>query len=289
VTTPLKILTWNIWMMPKIAHSPKNEARADAIATELLARDFDILCLEKAFDPSARNVLAHRLGERYPYRYGPINQPPTLSLEISGGVWVLSRVPLQPVHTIQFRDDAGWEHFSRKGAILLHGDWQGDGFQLIATHLQGENAIDSNHQAIRDKQIAQIANELIAQHADRDLPLFLCGDFNTERRDRKDPFAESKSYLRMLELFGAVNGEEQRGTLEDRRAHNDLAEYDSGRVAELDYILLHTAGKPIEGNWSLEIMRHQGWDGPHGRRDLSYRFAVGATFTFGRPRSAARS
>lgn len=283
MTAPLKILTWNIWMMPPaVLQSPKNEARAAAIASELLARDYDILCLEKAFDSGARDVLEHRLGARYPHRYGPINDhggllPP----KINGGVWVLSRIPLTAVHTIEFRDHAGVESFSRKGAILLRGEWQGHAFQLIATHLQGESSIDSNHQAIRDRQISQIGDDLIAPHVATTVPLFLCGDFNTERRDRKDPFADAPSFARMLALFQAVNGEEQRLTLEDKRVHNDLAEYDSGHVAELDYILLRRNGKPITGAWERVVMRHQGWDGPHGRHDLSYRFAVGASFTFG--------
>jgi endonuclease/exonuclease/phosphatase family metal-dependent hydrolase len=283
MATPLEILTWNIWMMPPaVLQSPKNEARAAAIATELLARDYDILCLEKAFDSGARVVLEQQLGARYPHRYGPINDhggilPP----KINGGVWVLSKVPLTPVHTIEFHEHAGAESFSRKGAILLRGAWEGHAFQLIATHLQGETAIDSNHQKIRDHQISQISDELIAPHVDPKVPLFLCGDFNTERRDRKDPFAESPSYTRMLALLQAVNGEETRLTLEDKRVHNDLAEYDSGRVAELDYILLRRNGHPISASWERVVMRHQGWDGPKGRRDLSYRFAVSATFTFG--------
>lgn len=84
----------------------------------------------------------------------------------------------------------------------------------------------------------------------------------------------------MLSLFGAVNGEEQRVTLDDRRVHNDLANYDTGRVAELDYILLRSAGHSITGNWDTVVLRHRGWEGPKGRRDLSYRYAVCARFRF---------
>jgi endonuclease/exonuclease/phosphatase family metal-dependent hydrolase len=280
MSQPLKILTWNIWMMPPIVHeSPSNDARAEAIAAELLARDFDILCLEKAFDGGARDVLRHKLAQRYPYRYGPINRV-GLDLTLNGGVWVLSRVQLAPVQEIEFRDASGIERLSRKGAILLRGSWQGRPFQLIATHLQGEEGPGYKNQGIRDKQIDQIAKELIAQHADPALPLFICGDFNTERRDRIDPFAESPSYLRMLKLFGAVNGDQQRVTLDDHRVHNDLANYDTGRIAELDYILLRQAGHAITGTWQELIMRRRGWDGPNGRQDLSYRYAVVAHFEF---------
>jgi endonuclease/exonuclease/phosphatase family metal-dependent hydrolase len=280
IPLPLKILTWNIWLMPRwLSASPKNLARAAAIADELLARDYDIVCLEKVFDDGARTALTKTLGARYPHRYGPLNRSGS-PLKINGGVWVLSRTPLTWVHEIQFRDSNLTEGFSRKGAMLLRGSWQGQPFQLIATHLQGEEGPRDEHQPIRDKQMAQIARELIAGHADRSQPLFVCGDFGTQRRDRIDPFAESASYLRMLATFAAVNGQEQRVTLDDRRVHNDLANYDTGRVAELDYILLHCAGHAIAGTWQAVVMRHPGWDGPHGRRDLSYRYAVGASFVF---------
>jgi hypothetical protein len=280
VTNPLDILTWNIWMMPRWLHaSPKNLERAAAIAAELSARDYDILCLEKVYDDGAREVLTKALRARYPYGYGPLNRTGS-PLKIHGGVWVLSRTPLTFVHEIQFRDSSLVEGFSRKGAMLLRGSWESHPFQLIATHLQGEAGPRDENQPIRDKQLTQIARELIATHADPSQPLFICGDLGTQRRDRIDPFAESPSYGRLLSTLAAVNGPEQRVTLDDHRVHNDLANYDTGRVAELDYILLHCAGHAITGTWREVVMRHPGWDGPHGRRDLSYRYAVGASFVF---------
>jgi hypothetical protein len=84
----------------------------------------------------------------------------------------------------------------------------------------------------------------------------------------------------MLTTFAAVNGPEERITLDDHRVHNDLANDDSGRQAELDYILVHDPWNRVRGHWDRIIFRNQTWDGPHGRRDLSYRYAVGATFTF---------
>ena len=273
----LTILTWNIWMMPSwTGSSPRNELRAGAIADQLARQEVDILVLIKAFDGSAREVLAKKLGARFPHRYGPLNDVGS-PLKINGGVWVLSRFPLRFVRQIQFRDAAFVEGFSRKGAALFHGEVEGQGFQLIGTHLQGEEGPIEQHQAIRDQQISQLA-ELMAGSVDPSLPLFLCGDFNTQRRDRTDPFVESPSYKRMLRLFGAENSPEFLVTLDDRRVHNDLAEYDTGRVAELDYILLRRAGHAITGKWRDLMMRQQGWDGPAGRKDLSYRYAVVATF-----------
>lgn len=265
-------------MMPSWTKtSPKNDQRASAVGDRLAKQDVDILVLVKAFDGSAREVLAKKLGARFPYRYGPLNDVGS-PLKINGGVWVLSRFPLRFVRQIQFHDAGLVEGFSRKGAALFHGEIEGRGFQLIGTHLQGEEGPKEQNQPIRDKQIAQIARELIAGSSDPKLPLFICGDLNTQRRDRTDPFIESPSYKRMLATFEAENSPEFLVTLDDRRVHNDLADYDTGRVAELDYILLRRAGQSITGSWRDLILRQQGWDGPTGRRDLSYRYAVTATF-----------
>src|SRR5262249_19927258 len=97
----LTLLTWNIFMMPSwTCESPTNDERAAAIAKELLDRDFDILCFQKAFDGSARGVLERALAVRYPYRFGPANN--SFSLRINSGVWVLSRLPLTDYQQIQF-------------------------------------------------------------------------------------------------------------------------------------------------------------------------------------------
>lgn len=274
----LKILTWNIWMMPSWLHlSPNNDARARAIAEELSKLDFDIIVFEKAFDGSARQILRDGL-KKYPHAYGPLNDHP---IKLNGGVYVLSRLPLTFVHEIEYRDYVLIpEGLSRKGAMLLSG-YTDDGkpFEIIGTHLQGESGAGNEHQAVRDKQIAQLASELVSK-SDPKIPLFICGDFNTQRRDPSNPAVESPSYLRILQLFHAVNGHADRVTLDDS-SDNDLAEYNKGRKAELDYILVRPGEKALQGIWEVVHITHPGWEGPNGhKRDLSYRFGVCGQFEF---------
>src|SRR6266705_1562279 len=127
----LKLLTWNVWMMPPITdQSPRNTRRAKAITQEILERDFDILCLEKVFDSAGREILKRQLGHRYPFQYGPLN--PGCLLKVNSGVLVLSRIPLVEEKHIEFRDCAGIECLSRKGAILLLGEFRGHRFRVIA-------------------------------------------------------------------------------------------------------------------------------------------------------------
>ena len=281
-TATLKVLTWNIWMMPTwVFQSPHNAERAAAIGAALAKLDIDILCLEKAFDGGARDVIGSALAGCHPYRYGPANDQ-GVSLKIGSGVWVLSRIPLSDYHEIQFNESAGIESFSRKGAIMLSGAAGANKFQIVATHLQGDDgpSYRPDYQLIRNHQMAQIASDLVAPRADRTAPLLVCGDFCTPRQDDDNPFSESEGYRTMLATFGAENGPDSRVTLDDSRVHNDLAIDNSGRAAELDYILLRRNDRAMTAEWSRVVLQSRGWDGPDGRQDLSYRYAVSATIAF---------
>lgn len=260
-------------MMPAWTNeSPHNANRARAIGEELAKLDFDILVLVKAFDATARRGLREKLSALYPHRYGPLNFNGSI-FKINGGVYVLSRVPLKVVKEIQWRDSKGAESWSRKGAMLLRGAIDGRDFQLIGLHMQGESEPGDHNQGIRDKQIAQLADQLVTTTAAQDVPLFICGDFNTQRRRATDPFDESPAYLAMLKRLGATNGPDFRVTLDDRRAHNDLAADNTGRIAELDYVLVRANGHAVTGKWHALELRRSGWDSK-GRVDLSYRYGV---------------
>jgi hypothetical protein len=278
----LKILTWNMWMMPWFTfQSPHNKARAAAIAAELLQQDFDILCLEKSFDGGARSVLTKALSARYPYRYGPANSG--FSLKINSGVWILSRFALSNYHEIQFRECAGIECFSRKGAIMLTGQFEGHRFHIIATHLTGESGSvwTPERQQIRDREMLQIRDELVRRYAEPGVPIFFCGDFDTPRMDKSSPPKESDGYHYMLDTFGRPrNHAESFVTLDDSRARNDLAMTNTGRTDELDYVLVRPNEATLETEWSRLILRRGGWDGSRGRQNLSYRYAVAASIEF---------
>ena len=276
----LKIMTWNVFMMPPWTfQSPSNPARARAIARELSKLDYDIVCFEKAFDPKARQIFRELLGSRYPHRYGPANGDSWFKL--SSGVYVFSRLPLTGYREIEFDESTGVESFSAKGAMLLGGNVEGHAFQLIATHLQGDDSprYEPSHQKIRNRQMDQIKRELVDRYVRPDAVLLLAGDFCTPRQDPNDPFVESSGYRHLVGTFSAINGDAERITLDDNRVRNDMATDNAGRVAELDYVLLRPNGHLVQGEWERHVIRHP-WEGPNRRTDLSYRYAVGATFNF---------
>jgi endonuclease/exonuclease/phosphatase family metal-dependent hydrolase len=266
----LGILTWNVFMMPPISfQSPSNQRRAAAIAEELAKLDYDILCLEKVFDACAQETLEGALAQRYPHRFGPANDG--FSIKSNSGVMVFSRIPLSGYREIEFDDKVDVERLARKGAIMLSGTFAEHPFVLVATHLQGDDAPNyrPEHQKVRDRQLLQIA-ELIEAHGDPNATLFFCGDLSTPRG--------SPSYQRLLRLLDLENGPASRITLHDDLSVNDMARDDTKRQAELDYVLVRPK-VPLKGRWMRHVIRHEGWD-DSGRKDLAYRYAVGATFTF---------
>jgi endonuclease/exonuclease/phosphatase family metal-dependent hydrolase len=270
----LTILTWNIFMMPGWIHeSPGNLERARAMVLELHASGADILVLEKAFDSGARDVLQKGLADRYPYAYGPVNSTGFL-LKLNGGVLVLSSLPLDGYREIQFHDATDVEVFSRKGAMLLSGVKDGRRFQLVATHLQGDEKDIERSREVRKLQIDQIEADLVAKYADPGVPLFFAGDFCLPRWEGDEGAPESADYRLMLEMLAARNGPGRRITLDDSPG-NDLASDKTGRIAELDYVLVRDNGHPVRGEWRRHVFRHR-WSPAH--QDLSYRYAVSATF-----------
>jgi endonuclease/exonuclease/phosphatase family metal-dependent hydrolase len=278
----VKLLTWNIWMMPVWTfQSPSNKSRAAAIADVLSRQDVDIICLEKAFDSGARKVIAQRLRAQYPYIFGPANNG-FFSIRINSGVWVLSRIPLTGYHAIKFKKSPNLvEWFSRKGAMSLTGTVDGKTFVLIATHLAGEETpyFTVSHQKVRDAQVQQIVDELLRPLPAVGVPVLIAGDLATPRYTQGASSEQTQAYMDTLRRLEARNGPEYRITLDDDQKVNTLAENNTGRTDELDYILLRDNGATIDGGWERRIFRKDGWDSKLNRPDLSYRYAVIATLT----------
>jgi endonuclease/exonuclease/phosphatase family metal-dependent hydrolase len=273
----LKLLTWNVFLMPAWIHeSPHNARRAAAIGAVLAEQDADVVCLQKVFDSAARDTLARALGPAYPYRYGPLND--RRGPLISGGVWVLSRAPLTDYQEIEFDDCGGVECFSRKGALLLSGRCGTVPFRLVSTHLQGEAGprFTDKNRRVRALQMKAIEAELLRPNLEPGVPFFLCGDFGTPRFT-DDGGAETQAYRDMLALFGADNGPAPRVTLDESDGANTLARDITGRRNELDYILVRPNGARVAVTRHAPVFRRPGWDDRVPERtDLSYRYAVTA-------------
>jgi endonuclease/exonuclease/phosphatase family metal-dependent hydrolase len=225
-STQLRILSWNIGMLPSLNLLSEKNDRAEAIAKALSSEDYDIIVFEEAFIGQARMIIRNTLKDAYPYVYGPVNKS-LLSIKVNGGVWILSKIPLIIKKEIEFTSSAGFDSFARKGAILFEGQIKNTLFQLIATHLQD----DDYPQDIRNNQLSEIYEKLIVPYSDPHIPQIICGDFNTDEK-------VTENYTGMLKILDAEDGAlsgTNRITFDDQS--NDAFHSPHPDPRQIDYIL----------------------------------------------------
>jgi endonuclease/exonuclease/phosphatase family metal-dependent hydrolase len=253
----LKILTWNIYMLPHCSWFHDNCRRARFIAGKLKYSEYDIILFEEAFDRRPRNILKEELESSFPYIYGPANYS-FISVRANSGLWILSKIPLQRLEEIEFEYRYGIDAMSRKGAVLFQGLWNGQVFQLACTHLQADSP-----DLVRRKQCDEVA-DLLKKYSMEFIPQITCGDFNIEYDDQEN----YKSMLTSLDSEnGSLSGELQSSFDE---IDNELARKINGKSRLIDYILVRNANlfksitrkvkvfKGIQNNKVFSLSDHYG-------------------------------
>jgi endonuclease/exonuclease/phosphatase family metal-dependent hydrolase len=224
----LKILTWNIYMLPHCSWFHDNCRRARFIAGKLKSSEYDIVLFEEAFDRRPRNILKEQLKSSFPYMYGPANFS-FFSVRANSGLWILSKIPLTWLEEIEFESRYGIDAMSRKGAVLFQGSWNGQEFQLACTHLQADSP-----DLVRQKQCEEVA-VLLKKYSIEFIPQITCGDFNIE-------FDDHENYKLMLSSLDSENGSLS-GELQSSydEIDNELARRINGKSRLIDYILVRNA------------------------------------------------
>lgn len=271
----IKILTWNIYMLPRLYIHTGQVKRAEQIAEVLKTQDADVIVFEEAFDNKARNIIRQGLKAIYPYESGDPRK--NCAWKTSGGVWIISKVPVTVVKQIFFKNAQGSDKLACKGAILLQGQKDGFCFQIVGTHLQSDPNSGKNVQAIRAIQYNQIRKELLEPYAEENVPQFVAGDFNTIEADSGNHSQLVNSLkLNQCPLTGEKCYSYDYG-------HNDLIvtlqnQPQLTRPQLIDYVFYSNQGHPtMQGDMRIVTFRKK-WDNNHV--DLSDHFAVAAEFHF---------
>lgn len=263
----IKILSWNIYMLPHLDFKNSNKLRAEAIAKVLNQGDYSIIVFQEAFDKNARNIIREVLHENFPFFYGPVNNSSWFSAQTSSGLWIASRIPLNEIHSIRFGIASGFDRFANKGAILLEGEWHKQVFQLVATHIQS----DDYSWEIREQQIKDIHNKLLMPYSREGIPQIICGDFNTDQ-------AETDHYNSMLSVMDAEDGkltgtEKYSFSSEDNEITKGLNE----KPRLIDYILLRNSLAVQSISRKISVIKNN-WGLNH--RSLSDHNAIEAIIAF---------
>lgn len=261
-TVTLKILSWNIYMLPRhIKHTGKL-ARAKEIGKLLKNADYDIIVFQEAFHGGARRIIRKALRENFSYAVGPANRKPYW-FTTSSGVWILSKTPIKKLGTINFKECEGPDCWAHKGALLIEGEKNGKKFQILGTHLEA-----GGPQSIRDGQYKEIG-EMAAKYYQAGIPQFICGDFNTRNID-------TTNYRLMLTSIQATDSMPQMGEPGEDLVNHFRNKDKSGYV--IDYVLCrNNLCKIVSVARKVKIFRTP-WSKTNS--DLSDHFAVEAVIKF---------
>jgi len=172
----LKILSWNIYMLPPAIKFTGKLKRASQIGEKLAQSDYDVIVLQEAFLSGARKRIYKKIKAEYQYKIGPAFRE-IVSLKTSSGVWILSKYPIKEIAKIQYKRKYGFDNkMARKGALMVEVNKNGQKFEVIGTHLNAGGSLD-----LRASQLRQVKNELIDVYHNEDYPLVVAGDFNIDK------------------------------------------------------------------------------------------------------------
>ncbi len=257
----LKILTWNICMLPepvKVAQAK----RLKHIAEVLRSSDYDVIALQEVFLDKSVKFLKKYLSDKYPYVAGPPRRK--FALKLTGGVYVFSKYPIKKWFAFNYSACKGWDCLASKGVVVAEIQLPRKKIQVLATHLQAGRKF----QAVREEQYREI-REVLDNIKEENVPQFIVGDLNTSKKVH--------SYKRMLATLQAEDPSGNQEFFTSYGDENDLAKFrgEGGKGKMLDYILVRSLRRVKVLQLKVRRFRRE-WE--ENRRDLSDHFGYEGVF-----------
>lgn len=266
----IKVLTWNIYMLPHFISYTGQFRRAKAIGQLLKTEDYDIVLFQEAFGKTSRRKLRKALAGMYPHEIQPRNHKKT----VNNGLWILSKHEIKNAQFFFFDNCLVSDCQSAKGAVLIEVDINGQTYQFVNTHTQAEDGKEFAN--VRTGQLKKIAN-LLLTHQKPKVPQFILGDLNTAKQVEEE-------YQTMLTTLNATDGavatSDATELSVDRPitwgcANNDLIKNKwKGQVQLLDYALQRNTNYPFKLRRELKTYTQQ-WS--KKRKHLSDHYAISLT------------
>jgi phospholipase C len=260
----IAIVTWNIYMRPRMVMHDDQIERAKEIVNAVLNDTMDIIVFEEIFDRKARNIIAKGLHSVYPYSVGPGKGG---FLKLSSGVMILSKYPIEGSSIVYFNTCKKADCLARKAvvctSIRLNDQKK---INLLGTHLQAIEGED--YRKIRSRQI-DIMRKTAEANQQKQIPIIYAGDFNISTSDTL--------FQKLISSFDT----EQSVLISTRKYSSDIDNnYKQGDTGEslIDHIFLskNNSQSSIE---QYEVVRKT-YSVSDKKKDLSDHYLVKAKLIF---------
>ena len=173
----LKIVSWNVYMLPKPIKFSLQPDRTKLIGDIFEKSDYDFIFFQEAFSSKFRSTVGKRIKNKYPHQY-VLPRSRRITHVMNSGVYVASKKPFEILGHYYYTKCASADCFAAKGVLLIEQKTEsGKKVQFAITHMQaGKN---ENKVNIRRSQIKEI-KALLDKHARPGVPQFLVGDLNID-------------------------------------------------------------------------------------------------------------
>jgi endonuclease/exonuclease/phosphatase family metal-dependent hydrolase len=263
----LKVLSYNIHMLPPLAKFTGKQRRAKRIGDILKDSDFDIVVFQEAFHAAARRKIKRRMQANYQHILGPANRR-WYSLKTNSGIWMLSKIPLTQVAVLDFDYCEGIDCWARKGALVAEGEFNGQKFQILGTHLEAGGSRERKVEQYRELDM------VLSQVRKENVPQIIAGDFNTKK------FQDTTWYNQLINILGAEDGpllSEQQYSSDSYINDIKIQRGDKKKRGVIDFVFYRSNGVEASINRFVRMPR---WQWSKHRQDLSDHFAIEAQIQF---------
>lgn len=238
----IRILTWNIFMVPPLIFKSCQTERATLITEYVQNLNPDIIVFDEAFMKSTRTIIYQKLKEIYTFQSDLTKRG---FFKTNSGVWIFSKYPISKQAFLTYKKKQGSDVFAKKGATFLEININDKKIQIVGSHTQSLN----KNFTTRANQFQQLKTQMLDTYFSDSIPQFIIGDLNCDFYDT----TEYKNMLHILQTLPVsfVGEKHSWNGLE-----NDLAHKFSQHTLEtLDYILLRKQHQKLANIISTEILK----------------------------------
>lgn len=187
----VKLLTWNVFMLPKPIKFTLQEERTEIITNQLLKSNYDIVLLQEAFSGDFQRTLKKKTIKKFPYQYYLGREPGTLTV-YGSGLYYMSRFPMKELIKGYYKECKNADCFASKGLAVMEISLpSGEKLQIGNTHLQASKELSE----IRFKQLSMLKSLFLVTEKPG-IPQVLAGDLNIDALHGSD-FSKALTFLNM--------------------------------------------------------------------------------------------